>query len=252
MANGTFGNDNTCIGRGAMYNNHGNRNTALGRLAMSGDGNNTTNDNTAVGYEALQNIKGSNNTAIGTGALKNINGTAVSNVAIGHNAGLNHTGTDSNNIDIKNDGIAGDNDTIRIGNTHTRNFQAGIFGVNVIGGSQVIIDANGQLGVAVSARKYKENIKDMTIESENIYKLKPKTFTLKNDNNKEIQYGLIADEVNEVFPRLVRKENGEIEGLHDKYLPYLLLNEIIKLKSEFKSEINELKSEINVLKAKLI
>src|SRR5262249_50835698 len=69
------------------------------------------------------------------------------NIALGFNAGINLT-TGSNNIDIGNQGVAGEASTIRIGDqaNQTATFIAGINGVDKGSGNPVFIDANGQLG----------------------------------------------------------------------------------------------------------
>ena len=108
------------------------------------------NNNAAYGWSSLSTLTtGSNNTAIGHYAASGIT-TGANNISLGLSAGGSHTLGDSDNIDIGNPGTSGDDDTIRIGNpTHTRNFQAGIVGVDVGVGLAVVIDlATGQLGVA--------------------------------------------------------------------------------------------------------
>jgi hypothetical protein len=87
-------------------------------------------DNTATGYQALQaNTSGNNNVATGDGALfGNTNG--ASNTASGHL--LTHG---SNNIDIGNQGVAGESGAIRIGTagTNTETFVSGISGSKITG-----------------------------------------------------------------------------------------------------------------------
>ncbi len=81
---------------------------------------------------------------------------------VGSDAG-SHLTTDSNNIDIGNAGVAGESNTIRIGNkgTHENTFIAGISGVIVAKGVEVIVDANGHLGTVVSSESFKDAIKPM-------------------------------------------------------------------------------------------
>ncbi len=108
---------------------------------------------TAIGHGAMQLTTGAlatNCTAIGADALYNCNG--VGNVSIGAASGLQLTGTDSRNIIIDSPGVVGDNDVIRIGDSHTKCFIKGIYGSTGIGASQsVIIDATGQLSSAVTS-----------------------------------------------------------------------------------------------------
>ena len=65
--------------------------------------------------------------------------------------------------------------------------------------------------------------------SDNIYKLRPVTFTYKDDKTKTLEYGLIAEEVDEIYPELVAKdENDKPHSVRYHVLPALLLNELQK------------------------
>lgn len=112
-----------------------------GNLTLSGS------DNTGIGYAALlKDQSGNNNTANGYQALiNNTNGNF--NIALGYLAGQN-LATGDNNILIGNQGIDGNNNTIRIGTqgSHTNTFIAGIYGAPTSGGSLVYVNAAGQLG----------------------------------------------------------------------------------------------------------
>ena len=78
--------------------------------------------------------------------------------------------------------------------------------------------------------RYKEDIKDMNEESSPILNLRPVTFRYKGDGKPQIkQYGLIAEEVNNVMPNLVlRGADGQIEAVQYTEITSLLLNEVIK------------------------
>jgi hypothetical protein len=113
--------------------------------------------NVACGQESLSNnTSGGFNTAVGNRALVN-NTTGSSNIAIGRHAGGNLT-TGSNNIDVENPGVAGEENTIRIGTpgTQTATFIAGIQGVTVANGLPVLVSPNGQLGTLTSSVRFKE------------------------------------------------------------------------------------------------
>jgi len=86
--------------------------------------------NVAVGATALAiNSTGSNNVAAGYGAL-NSNTTGSRNIALGSEAGKNLT-TGDDNIDIGHVGVAGESNTIRLGDpaVHTSTLLAGKVGV---------------------------------------------------------------------------------------------------------------------------
>jgi hypothetical protein len=65
--------------------------------------------------------------------------------------------------------------------------------------------------------------------SEKILKLKPVTFRYKSDEERTLQFGLIAEEVAKVNRDLVvRDENGEIYSVRYEAVNAMLLNEFLK------------------------
>ena len=64
-----------------------------------------------------------------------------------------------------------------------------------------------------SSRRFKNDIKPMDKASEAILALTPVTFHYKNDNTGTQQFGLIAEEVEEVNPDLIVRDN-ERRDLH--------------------------------------
>jgi hypothetical protein len=234
MQSVTTGFQNTATGYQALSaNTTGQRNTALGAQAALFT--TTGLDNTAIGEFALaNNTDGSDSTALGSGALPNVVGT--NNIGIGFGAGQ-FLNAGSNNIYI---GTPGGNqtesNTIRIGTTsgggaHTAAFIAGISGVTSSGGAAVFINSNGQLGTTTSSRRFKTDIKPMDDASDVLLSLKPVTFRYKPEiDAKGIpQFGLIAEEVAEVCPDLVlRNEKGEIQTVRYEQVNAMLLNEFLK------------------------
>ncbi|PZR73289.1 MAG: hypothetical protein DLM73_11015 [Chthoniobacterales bacterium] len=234
----TTGSDNTANGVVALFSNTtGHDNTATGVSTLNV--NSTGSENTADGVGALgNNTTGSDNTAGGFQALVN-NTTGGNNIALGNDAGLNLT-TGSNNIDIGNyntttsvsTDAAGENNTIRIGvpGMQTATFIAGISGIP-ISGAPVVVNANGQLGVAASSVRFKDQIKPMNSASEGILALKPVTFHYKNeiDPKGTPQFGLIAEEVAKVNPDLVARDvDGKIYTVRYDAVNAMLLNEFLK------------------------
>src|SRR5205823_357590 len=193
LSHNTTGNDNTGMGVAALSRNTtGGDNTATGFDTLAF--NTTGIENTATGRDALlSNNTGNDNTASGFKALSS-NTTGASNIALGANAGSNLT-TGNNNIDIGALGVAGESNRIRIGRqgTHNGTFVAGISGVAVTG-TQVVVNANGKLGVAPSSARFKEAIKPMDKASEPILALRPVIFHYKNeiDPDRTPQFGLVA------------------------------------------------------------
>ena len=152
------------------------------------------------------------NTGVGENALTDLT-TGTNNTALGTAAGKFLT-TGDHNIDIGNAGVAAESSTIRIGTagTHTRTFIAGIHGATVSGGISVLIKSDGQLGTVSSSKRFKKEIHDMADAMRDLMKLRPVLFIYKNDSSNTPQYGLIAEEVAEVYPELVvHSADGQIE-----------------------------------------
>ena len=95
----------------------------------------------------------------------------------------------------------------------------------------VIIGSNGQLGTVQSSARYKEAITPMDKASEAVLALKPVTFRYKEeiDPDRIPQYGLIAEQVEKVDPKLVgRDENGKVNTVRYEAVNAMLLNEFLK------------------------
>ncbi len=273
----TTGGANTASGAWALFSNTtGSGNTATGDIAL--ENNVVGNNNTASGVGALEdNLSGDDNTAIGYQALVD-SAWGNNNIAIGFLAAVNVSGGDSNNIHIGNPGLAGDgaaanSGVIRIGTagTQTSFFVAGVSGVPTGLGSPVpvLIDANGQLGTMSSSRRFKEDIQDMGDASSGLMSLRPVTFRYKQpyaDGSKPIDYGLIAEEVADVYPDLVAYSPlGEVQTVQYQKVDAMLLNEVQKQHQQILQQNGQIQeqhqqtqaqqeqtsAEINALKARL-
>jgi hypothetical protein len=276
MEYGTSGNNNVAIGGSALANNStGTENVAIGSALAK---NTTGEGNIAIGPSGLGgNTTGTNNIGIGSNTLgfaPTGGNTGNNNIAIGWGAGLGSSPVNfgnnnifigplaasaitlngsTNNIHIGSPGAATDNATIRIGTlgTQVSFFVAGVSNTN-ISGAQVLIDSfNGQLGIMNSSRRYKEDIQDMANASNGLMRLRPVTFRYKKpfaDGSKPIQYGLIAEEVADVYPDLVaRSADGQIESVKYQVLDSMLLNEVQRQEKE----IHGLKEENDLLRDRL-
>ena len=71
-----------------------------------------------------------------------------------------------------------------------------------------MVNASGQLGVAASSERFKDEIKPMNNASEAILALRPVTFRYKKniDPDRVPQFGLVAEEVAKVNPDLVARD----------------------------------------------
>lgn len=237
----TTGSVNTSVGSGSLSaNTTGNGNVAVGNSAMSR--NTTSGDNVAVGLNALFFTTGSGNTGVGSNALAT-SSTGTGNIALGYFAG-SLISSGSNNIDIGNSAPGNESDTIRIGNTQTAAYLAGVSGVTVASGVQVYIDSNGQLGTLTSSARYKEDVEDMADVSSLLMKLRPVTFHYKapyDDGAHLLQYGLIAEEVAKVDPALVQFDGkGQAQTVRYHVISMMLLDEVQRQEGELASQTSEI------------
>lgn len=251
------GDNNTAAGAESLYSNQtGANNSADGFQSMY---NNTSgSDNIASGYQALySNTTGGYNAALGYQALINSQ-SGVGNIGVGPFAGRNIV-QGAFNIDIGSWGTADESNTIRIGlpQYHRATYIAGITDSQVTG-AQVFVTASGQLGVLASSERYKTDITTLSPASERLAQLRAVSFRLKTDPDGAIQYGLIAEEVDTVYPELVtRDRDGKIQGVRYDELAPILLNEMQRQQASIASltvqngsqasEIIELKQQVTKL-----
>src|SRR6266576_660525 len=251
LASNTQGGGNTAVGGNALASNLGAGNSAFGIGALQAKqlgGLNTamgdnalfsltglsamnSNNNTALGALALFSLTaGDSNTAVGLEAGQHLT-TGNSNTIMGFQAGTNLT-TGAGNIYIASPGAASESNTIRIGNAQVATFIAGINGVDEGSPTAVFINTTtGQLGTIPppSSRQYKKEIKPMDKVSETILALKPVTFHYKSDHAGTPQFGLIAEEVAEVNPDLILRDNkGDVYSVRYDAVNAMLLNEFLK------------------------
>ena len=238
-----YGTDNTFVGINA------------GNFSMSGNGRNTMVGSNAFGSNSV----GDQNTGMGYGSLAACT-TGSNNIAIGSLAGLTIT-TGNNNIYINADAASSsESSTTRIGTTQTKCFVAGVRGITTGNANAVavLVDSAGQLGTISSSRTMKHDIEDMNDASDDILQLRPVTFIYNGDANNTKQYGLIAEEVNDIFPDIVATDkDGQPETVQYHVLPILLLNEMKKqhatinhmknIISELQSQLKEFVGRINKL-----
>jgi hypothetical protein len=163
-----------------------------------------------------------------------------------------------------NYGVFGD-----VAGTGSTNY--GVVGMATLGTTNYGLYCSGNGGYTgswsnLSDIKFKKNIRPMEGILDKIMMLKPKTFEMRTDEfsfmglNEGTQYGLIAQELVEVFPELVSqghhpgetdRETREIihEGVDYTQVDYIPLTAIlVRAVQELKAEIEQLKTEIEKLK----
>jgi hypothetical protein len=245
LHNNTTGDDNVAIGTALFLSTTASFNTAIGNDALAV--NKTGNFNTANGFRALSRTTGERNTAIGFDALKN-NTAGNFNVALGAGAGSGVTTADD--VICIGRSVAGVNvsGTCFIGNIRNVTTQ----NANAL---PVVIDGAGQLGTDSSSQRFKHDIKPMGKASEALLALEPVTFHYKSDSTNTPQFGLIAEEVAQVNPDLVvRDDNGEIYTVRYEAVNAMLLNEFLKEHETVKEQgatIVHLQNQIEALTAGL-
>jgi hypothetical protein len=155
---------------------------------------------------------------------------------------------------VGNAGGSTESGTIRIGNINDHNsaYIAGISGVTTAGvGEPVFIDSAGQLGTISSSRRFKEEIQDMGEASRGLMRLRPVSFRYKKGDAagaRPLEYGLIAEEVAEVYPDLVvYAATGEARAVQYHKVNVLLLHEV----QQQHRKIEEQSGEVKALKARL-
>jgi len=221
--------ENTAVGSGALASNTtGTQNTAFGVNALTNNttvGANGNGANTAIGAFALSaNTTGGANTAIGYAALAQGNGGA--NTAIGDLAGLNITGNGNIDIGFHEAGVAGENNTTRIGNIGATAQDTGIYvTLDAVGGTKL-----GYVNLT-SSRRFKQDIKPMGAASDGLFALKPVNFRYKPDfdPDRSERFGLIAEDVEKVNPTLVAHDDkGNLTTVRYEAVNVMLLNEFLK------------------------
>ena len=269
------GTGDTASGYQALMNNTSSSNTATGFQALQS--NTSGAANTASGYQALAaNLVGTGNTASGAGALQANTGyyntaiggdalqqntTGANNIAIGSGAGVNQPHTNNDSIYIGSIGTASDlsgsiqigtqaietTGTINIGTAQTGGtYIAGISGANTSTGLEVFVNNQGRLGTLNSSSRFKEQITDMGDSSSKLLQLRPVNFYYKpefDDGSRQLQYGLIAEDVAKIYPEMVAYANdGQVLSIKYQLLAPMLLNELQKQAAQNLQQAQDLRS----------
>lgn len=106
------------------------------------------------------------------------------------------------------------------------------------GVNSVFITKNLQVAneiTVTSSEKNKEHVKDIEKDVNDILKLNPKQYNYKEDS--KLHYGLIAEDVEKIYPNLVSDNNESGKSLNYLEILPLLLNKI----KDLQNQIDELK-----------
>jgi hypothetical protein len=238
LFNNTTGNHNTVMGSRTMYANiSGAKNTALGYRTFYSH--NSGNCNTVLGSDAMStNTSGANNVAVGANAGTNLS-SGSNNIIIGGNYLDFPSATNSNQLNIGNIiygiNIDGTGNTISAGNIgigvmypeerlHVdgnirMDYSAGVYWTRYIdsyfdynfayaGTALSYISHTDGTYYKYSDRRLKSNIQSLTQVLPSILALQPVTYYFKASDNQQEEIGLIAQDVEKLFPQAVGEKNG--------------------------------------------
>ncbi len=263
--------NNVAVGTNALFYNTNNFNTAVGSQSLTT--NTSGQSNTGVGYGTLnKTTSGSSNVAIGTNALF-ANTTGTGNIAIGNNSATNVN--DSNKLYIGRGNNSGDvlifgdmqNKVLTINGKLVINGQAFIRS----GGVEYKIVTERDLrglsyqkatgvataptaitapGTIISDARLKNIIGDNTAGLKEIMQIQVKNYTLKRDKKKEPLVGVIAQELQKVFPNSVAEgRDGYLRIKRDEIF-WACVNAVKELNNMFQditAKITGLEEKIRLL-----
>ena len=130
---------------------------------------------------------------------------------------------------------------VLIGTTTDSGYKLSVNGTSQMGalnlgslGTGTVYSSSGTLtNTNPSDRRLKQNITPITYGLNEVLQLNPVSFDWKNDNNKNKQFGFIAQEVQNVMPEAVIQ--GEYLGLEKDAIYTALVNAIKELKQEIET-----------------
>ena len=209
-----------------------------------------------MGQEACRDVTGNKNTMIGN--LTGYPNTGNNNTFLGYGAGQNNNTAGSSDIYLGNDGT-NESNTIRIGTDGTGDGQqsatyvAGIYNAPMLT-EPVCINSSGKLArCSSSSRRFKDQIANMDDSSSKLFQLRPVTFFYKaayDDGSHTRQYGLIAEEVANLFPDMViYDKEGKPSAVKYQMLTPMLLNELQKEHAVVMAQQDDLQTQLQQIKA---
>ena len=229
---------NTVMGWEAMNSGTGEAdyNTVIGR--RSGSSLSAAEHNTFIGYDSGRAMgNGDNNVFIGSLTGDGMT-DGTNNIFIGYNVDGSTT-TVSNELNIGNT-IYGDlsNDYVGIGNTSP----------------DVELDVTGDIEYSgtltdVSDRRLKTDINPLDTDAmiNKLTAIDTYTFKMIDDETGRTEYGVMAQEIEKIFPELVKTANDEMGTKSVNYMG--LIAPMIEATKSLKAENNELRAELASLKS---
>lgn len=227
---GTTGSDNIMIGNDTATGMVGSRNILVGTQVADGAITGPFNDNVVVGYQAGRNATiATGNVVLGSGASPNL-GTCQSCIVLGRGSTAGTSG--SNRIILGASTTGTTNNELTIAPTITRWRSLGL--ASAAAANILQIDpATGIITQVASSKRFKENIRELEVDTEKLHELSLKTYNYKEDKRED--YGLIAEEAYEILPEIVTLDaEGKPHGIRHTTLAMLLLAEVQSLRKELR------------------
>ena len=277
----TKGDSNTALGfKSLRYNTTGSNNTASGWRSLYA--NTTGSYNTTSGYESLNaNTSGGNNTASGYGSLIS-NTTGSYNTASGHQSLYNNNTGDNNTAlgfnamastsDATNQTMIGYNasgvtdNSVVLGNSDVTAVYMGedsgatVYAAGLRTASNAVLTLSGDDAtfaddlivsgdvVVSSDARLKLNIVSLGSTLSRLLLIDGKSYKMKKNGKQKI--GVLAQDIEKVFPELVSVDENEMLAVNYQGLVPVLINALkeqdIKM-SQQQSEIDELKEMVKQL-----
>ncbi len=224
------GNENTAIGVNTLINNTtGYRNTAVGYYAggVGAPADGDMDGNALFGYYAGANLTGGAagaganfNTIMGYSAGDTIT-TGDNNTVIGRDAGGTTLTTGSDNILIgRNADTAGaaDSNKLNIGGTIYGDLSSDLVGIGQVPAAGVELDVLGDIEYTgtitdVSDRRLKKDIVPLSKYGallEKIDQIDTYSFVMKDEKDARTEFGVMAQELEKIFPELVHTAQDEM------------------------------------------
>jgi hypothetical protein len=247
------GNLNRALSRYAVVSG-GSRNTAAGsNSVVSGGASNTAlGSNAAIGGGRYNDASGHFSTVIG-GRYNTASGTY--SVAMGHKATAAHNNSLVIGLQGSTTTSSQDQSTLTVGFDSSKTSR-GLYLLNNppgTGASLTIETTTGRVLGMGSSRQFKSEIDDLSREAiDRIKRLRPVSFRWETQSSKPLDYGLIAEEVEEIMPEIVEKDGSGLPySVRYLSLISLLLKKCQQLDEQnasFRTELDDLKKQVQLLK----
>ena len=222
------GDDNVFLGAGAgagdisAFNWVGEQNVMIGRNVGAGLVGNTSDNNTMIGFEAGATLQaGANNILIGQGA--DVSGASVSN-------------------------------ELNIGNTLYGYLNDDRIGIGALPSTGIELDVTGDIEYTgtltdVSDRRLKTDIEQLSTEDiiAKLSQINTYSFRMADEENGRTEYGVMAQDLERLFPELVHTAQDEMGTKSVNYVG--LIAPMIEATKALKSENDDLKAKLAELRA---